>query len=295
MSIINNCYSDKELKKVIVIISLIVYCCIAGCSRSLSFMEMNRPERVLQQGKWQSYSTRHFDFHYRPDSKSSRMMDIIAARQENNYTEVLRLFHLNDYGYRIMYFIFENIQDYDEVTGAANFSSTYEIGNYGSVYAIDNDTLSNVNGKHEITHFIVDNYFGFGAPGPFKWLIGEGLAVWSENEWNRTDLYEYAAKKLISNEISSPYFIVSHPEAQKIQQNIYPMAGAFTKYMVETYGLPKYLNLYQRGFNIESFRLIFGRSFYDENLLFEQFLIKKLHPLNKIHTPSNFVPESKLK
>lgn len=235
-------------------------------------MEKNQPDRVLRQGIWLTTPSRHFDFYYRPDSRSAATISAIVQKQEKYYSEVLRLFHVYDYGYKIRYFIFDSFDDYDDVTGAGDFSNTYEIGNYGSVYAIDNDTLSNVTGKHEITHYIVDNYFGFGAQGPWQWLVAEGLAVWAEDNWKGEDLYDYAAKKLAKNEMSSPYFIVTHPEAQKIQQNIYPCAGAFTKYMIETYGLAKYLNLYQKGLFIESFIQIFGTSFYEENSRFERFL-----------------------
>ncbi|MDP4173008.1 MAG: hypothetical protein Q8933_03485 [Bacteroidota bacterium] len=277
------------MKKVFLNISLLLLAICLGFCHSLSFMELNKPERVLSQGVWHSYITRHFNFYYRPGYRSSVYIDSIAAKQEENYSEVLKLFNLYDYGYKVKYFIFEDFKDYDNITGAGSFSNTYEIGNYGAVYAIDNDSLSNVTGKHEITHFLVDNFFGFGAPGPFKWLTGEGMAVWSDGGWYGEDLFDFAARKLRNDEISSPYFIVTHPEARRIQQNIYPMAGAFTKFMIRNYGLAKFLNLYQKGYTLDSFKAIFGKTFYEQNTIFENFLKRKFDE------KSNPLPSSQLR
>lgn len=241
-----------------------------GCRTG--FVERNRPEKILQEGDWLSYHTKHFDFYYRPGSKSEGRIKLIANRQENNYLDILNQMHLHDHNFRAIYFIFSSFDEYDDITDAGQFGNGHEIGNYDAIYGVDGYSLSNIMGKHELTHFIVDKFFGAGARGPYKWIISEGLAVWTEDSWDGMDLYEFARLRIAEGDISTPFEIIRNDETGNILRNSYAMAGAFTKYMISTYGIAKYIRLYQQGKGLEVFDQIYGMSLSDMNNQFLTFL-----------------------
>lgn len=243
---------------------------LPGCRPG--FIERNRPEIILQDGDWLSYHTKHFDFYYRPGSKSEGRIALIANRQENNYLEILNQLHLHDHNFRAIHFIFSSFEEYDDITDAGQFGNGHEIGDFNAIYSVDGYSLSNIMGKHELTHFIVDKFFGPGARGPYKWIISEGLAVWSEDNWDGMDLYEFARLKLAEGDISTPFEIVRNEETGKVMKNSYAMAGAFAKYMINAYGIAKFIRLYQQGASSEVFDQVYGMSFSGANGTFLSFL-----------------------
>ncbi|MCU7494812.1 MAG: hypothetical protein HF314_11770 [Ignavibacteria bacterium] len=243
---------------------------LSGCRPG--FIERNRPEKILQDGAWRPYYTKHFDFYYRPGSKSDSTIKMIANRQENNYLEVLNRMYLNDHNFRAIFFIFSSFQEYDDITDAGQFGNGHEIGIFDAIYAVDGYSLSNIFGKHELTHFIVDKFFGLGARGPYKWIISEGLAVWMEDNWDGMDLFEFARLKLTEGNISTPYEIVRNDETGNVLKNSYPMAGAFAKYMISNYGIAKYIRLYQQGNSLDVFDQVYGMSLADMSNRFLGFL-----------------------
>ncbi|MGE5429736.1 MAG: hypothetical protein ACM3QX_01605 [Syntrophomonadaceae bacterium] len=255
------------------ILLAVLFSLLAGCRPG--FVERNRPEKILQDGDWLSYHTKHFDFYYRPGSKSEGRINLIANRQENHYLEILNQMHLHDHNFRAVYFIFSSFEEYDNVTDAGQFGNGHEIGNYDAIYAVDGYSFSNIMGKHELTHFIVDKFFGPGARGPFKWIISEGLSVWIEDNWDGMDLNEFARLKVAEGDISTPYEIIRNDETENVLRNSYAMAGAFTKYMISTYGIAKYIRLYQQGKSLDIFDQVYGTSLSDMNNQFLSFLTRE--------------------
>lgn len=256
--------------KLLIVLYAVLLGFLFGCSPG--FVERNRPEKILQDGQWLSYHTKHFDFYYRPGSKSEGRINLIANRQENNYLDILNQIHLHDHNFRAIYFIFSSFEEYDDVTDAGQFGNGHEIGSFDAIYSVDGYSLSNIMAKHELTHFIVDKFFGTGARGPYKWIISEGLSVWSEDNWDGMDLYEFARLKLAEGDISTPYEIVHNDESGNVLRNSYAMAGAFSKYIIAAYGIAKYIRLYQQAQSLEVFDQVYGMSLSDMNNRFLTFL-----------------------
>ena len=256
--------------KILIVLCAAFLSLYMGCRPG--FVERNRPEKILQEGDWLSFHTKHFDFYYRPGSKSEGRISIIANKQENNYLDILNQMHLHDHTFRAIFFIFSSFEEYDDVTDAGQFGNGHEIGSFDAIYAVDGYSFSNIMAKHELTHFVVDKFFGVGARGPYKWIISEGLAVWSEDNWDGMDLFEFARLKIAEGDISTPYEIVINDETGNVLINSYAMAGAFAKYMIGTYGIAKYIRLYQQGNTLEVFDQIYGMTLSDMNNKFLTFL-----------------------
>ena len=123
-------------------------------------MERNQPSYIFQQGKWLSRETSHFVFYYRAGSHTETIIDSICRQQENNYTEICESLHKRNPDYKITFFIFPSLKEKVAITHQAGY--THSIGDYNAVYYIDSDTLSNVLGKHEVTHLLMQKFYGLG-------------------------------------------------------------------------------------------------------------------------------------
>jgi hypothetical protein len=116
---------------------------------------------------------------------------------------------------------------------------------------------------HELTHLLMRNFNNF---------LSEGLAVLTEEKfgWNlafpnflrpvNACLYSFIRDK---DELSPLSILMQrrlwNPSEPELSQMRYLQAGSFAKYLVETYGLPPYLDVYRRS----DFKGVYGRSLTD--------------------------------
>lgn len=236
--------------------TLMLLTLFTGC---MSFMARNSPPHILEQGEWDTRSTEHFLFYFRPGSRTEQRIDIVMNRQEQNYDEVLELLQANDPDLQIKVFIFPTLEDKVRITSSRTYAHT--VANYNTVYCIDRDPIRNVFGKLEITYLLLGKVWGACADGPFSWLLIEGIPVWSAGNWFRTELFEYMEVNLTKGKISTPYDIVIHNKISDRNIHAYPVAGAFIKYLVQRWDLAKLMQLYREGYSQEDFLRIFGLEF----------------------------------
>jgi len=242
----------------------------AGC---MSFKARNSPPHILKQGEWNTRSTEHFLYYFRPGSRTEQHIDTIMDRQERNYAEVLELLQTNDPDLQIKVFIFPTLESKIRITSSRAYAHT--VADYNTVYCIDRDTIRNVFGKLEITHLLLGKVWGACAEGPFSRLLVEGIPVWSAGNWFRMELFEYMEVNLAKGKISSPYDIAVHNKTSDRNVHAYPVAGAFIKYLVQQYGLEKLMQLYKEGSSREDFLRIFGLKF---SVASEQFMKYCIEP-----------------
>jgi len=245
------------MKLLATIAALIYLVFSAGCA---SYTARNTPDFTLKQGEWNSRSTEHFEFYFRPGSRSEEQIDNIMNGQERNYTEILQLLNAGDPKLKIKTFIFQTLEDKVRVTGSSAYAYAHVIYPHRTVYCVDSDTIKNAIGKHEVTHLIVMEVWGPWAQGPFNWIVNEGIAVWSDGHWNGTELFEYMNIYLARGNIITPYDLAMHTSADQGYHR-YPVSGAFVKYLVQQYGLEKLEQLYREGNSQEDFLGIYGLEF----------------------------------
>lgn len=229
---------------------------LIGCS---SEMELNKPSYILSIGKWQTYSSQHFNFYYRLDSKSASWIDSISVVQESNLHKLSKFLNREDIETKIQFFIFPSLTEKATITGEKARAHTVPV--YDAVYYIDSDTINNVLGQHEIGHYLLRKYFGVPVKGFYKTFIDEGFAWYCGDSLAGERRYEYYTEKLKEHSILTPYDYLKKSDLMETNWDEFMRtAGAFSKYLLDNYELDKYVRLLLEGKNEEDFETIYGVS-----------------------------------
>jgi hypothetical protein len=119
--------------------------------------------------------------------------------------------------------------------GAAGYSSSPEYGRIPFVHTIYRRE------QHEVTHVLMNN-----GRAPACWLA-EGIAMLMTETWHGADLRD-AVRQLIAQGRYVPMATLVQDRAfNRIDTDVtYPEAGAFVRFLVQTRGLPTFVELYRK-------------------------------------------------
>lgn len=208
-------------------------------------------DTVYQQ--WKTIPTQHFNFHFQNNSKV-KLIDNYVSDHEKGFKTINNFFK-SDLPKKIDLFIWNYSSD-AEHSGIGKLG--YAVSEYCLCHKVYNQTVG-----HEISH-IIANYFD---NIEYKTgLINEGTAVFfdltSENKLllakqriNENKLKSLSIKSLWSNWKSVK------PEIS------YPISGAFIKFLIDSEGKEKFLNLYKNQ-SYENAKTIYGEKL---NIIISEF------------------------
>lgn len=207
-------------------------------------MEYTQEEKevLFEQTKAETYVSEHYVFHFQPGSLAEKEIVSIAQEQEQCFSKICTVLQV-DYAEKIHYYFTTSPLEIGRIfwnegthcNGVALCGSAQ-----AKIYAVYREGLKCV-GSHEDTHLI-----SFQINYPESDFVVEGLAMFMDGLWWG-----------VSNEVWTGYYKQKYPEltvrylldnkifAQQGCQITYPIAGAFTKYLIDTFGIEKYLNLYR--------------------------------------------------
>ena len=199
-------------------------------------------EALFEQAKTEIYISEHYVFHFQPGSPAESEIVTIAQGQEQCFSEICAVLQV-DYPEKIHYYFTASPLEIGRVfweEGTPCNGVALCGREQAKIYAVYNETVKCV-GSHEDTHLI-----SFQINYPESDFIVEGLAMFMDGLWWG-----------IPNEVWAAYYKQKHPElnirslldneafAQQGCELTYPIAGAFTKYLADTFGKEKYLSLYK--------------------------------------------------
>lgn len=199
-------------------------------------------EALFEQSKTEAYTTEHYVFHFSPESLAEKEIAIIAQGQEQCFSKICAVLQV-DYPEKIHYYFSTSPLEIGRVfweegtpcNGVALCGRAQP-----KIYAVYNETVKCV-GSHEDTHLI-----SFKINYPESDFVVEGLAMFMDGLWWGVPNEVWTAyHKYQSPELAVRSLLDNEAFAQKGCQITYPIAGAFTKYLVETFGKEKYLAFYQ--------------------------------------------------
>ena len=199
-------------------------------------------EFLFEQDKTGIFSTPHYVFHFLPGSLVEKEIELVAQSQEQCFSKICTALQV-DFAQTIHYYFTTSPLDIGRIfweegtpcNGVALCGRTES-----KIYAVYNETVKCI-GSHEDTHLI-----SFTINYPESDFLVEGLAMCMDGVWWG-----------LSNEIWSSYYKSKHPElsirsllendafAERGSEITYPIAGGFTTYLINTYGMKKYLDLYR--------------------------------------------------
>lgn len=179
----------------------------------------------------------NYKFHYLKNSLAEKEIDLIIKEQEQVLKDLERFFNLK-VPFKIQYFLLNNYKQIShyygedvEYSGFAMFPD--------KVYALYNEEIK-CTGHHEDAH-IVSNLIG--RPPSF---IEEGIAMYFDKTWWGEE-NEWWVRKYIKEETYINITKLMYDEDKLYLNAIitYPIAGAFTKFLIDQYGKNNYIKLYK--------------------------------------------------
>jgi hypothetical protein len=211
----------------------------SGCSFNYGVFS---PQKVFENKNftWVPDSSQHVKYYFAPNSRAAKDIDLIKKEAERSVARNLSLIHEDDFTEKITLIFAESRKKMKELTGME--SNGLANWKYNAVYYVYGDSLR-VNGPHEFNHVITVNLWGKNECS--NWL-GEGFAVYSDDQWGRNNLHTLAKYFLDKN------ILISINDLQDNFRNYtdlitYPEAGSFVKYLYEKYGHEKIKKLWQCG------------------------------------------------
>ena len=184
------------------------------------------------------YETQNYIFNYQTGSTAERDIQKIAHIQESCYEHICAVLKTTP-DFKIEYFLCETAEDVGHIYGDNEPCNGFTcLPN--KIYAVYNESTQCI-GFHEDAHII-----SYTINRPNCPAIREGLAMYFDRKWwgiQNIDWVGYFVRndKIIPiNELLDNEVFFSNDCSVT-----YPIMGAFTDWLIATYGMNKYLDLYK--------------------------------------------------
>lgn len=211
-------------------------------------------------------TTEHYVFHYLKNSTAELDIEEIAALQEGCYSFISTCLHTNAKG-QIHYHFFDTPEEVgkqyaithdnndDEPCNGFALSETCSKDGLNHVFAVYNDKVKCV-GFHEDAHIV-----SYSLGRPSSQFIREGLAMFFDRYWWGIDNYSWTRWYVEQHKNPSITALLENSKFSEYSDVLsYPIAGAFTGYLIERFGTEKYVEFYrcsaEKG--VQAFEQIFG-------------------------------------
>ncbi len=197
-------------------------------------------EEQFEFDKTEIFITEHYVFHYRKGSLAEKEIQTIAQKQEAVFSKICCILNVT-YPERIDYYF----TDCPNAIGRAVWEEDFPCNGVAlcgrnKIYAVYTEKIRCI-GAHEDTHLIslLINY-------PESDFVVEGLAVALHGLWWGLPNETWAAYYMEKYADLSIESLFDNDAFAKIDSVItYPIAGAFTQFLMDTFSMERYLDLYQ--------------------------------------------------
>ena len=207
---------------------------------------------------WQIKKSRHYIFHYFPNSLAEKEIKEIVKNQEATYSEIL--FFLGVKNNKIInYFLYPNNKIKGEMMGDDGNGNA--IRNKFEVHAVYKQDVKCI-GAHEDTHLL-------SLPlGVSVKLFREGLAEFISKTWHEKS-HDFWAKKFLDEkeEINFSKILDNSKWDDSKDEVLYPCVGSFCSFLINEIGKDKFLKLYGSldrdknvSYNLKTIEEITGKS-----------------------------------
>jgi hypothetical protein len=201
----------------------------------------NYKDEYSKSDEWKVFETKHYIFHFFKNSVAEKEISFISETQEKAYIHIESALHLASSDKKIQYYFYPTEVDKEKMMGDDGFAQS--IWHDNSVHAVYGEE-DKILGEHEDTHLLTlswnDSPVGFFQEGLAEYMRG---CIWNKND--AVPQVKEAVKKNIFLRFEN---LFSHQFWTEIKGEdcvyYYPLAGYFTKYLFEKFGLEKYRRFY---------------------------------------------------
>jgi hypothetical protein len=249
-----------------ILLSVLIIGLFTNCSRNnfpVSLMEMNNPDYLISNNNWNRFDSTHYEFYFSNTITNASLINRIIDKQEKNINHIAKLMQIENIDTldKIRMWVFSN--DDEKYRKTQIKSSAHCLTPYWSIYYNQDNAI----GAHESGHLLSQTYWGYTKTERFDFLLSEGFAFFvDEHGYFDFNFYD-KAKEILKKKKYRISNIAKSNSKGKFKEKAF-VAGAFVKFLIENYGLDKFVQLWKTIREDESeFSQIYGKSF--EALEFE--------------------------
>jgi len=232
-------------------------------------MEMNSEEFLIHNNAWELKSTEHFKFFF-DKSIDKKLQDNVIKSQELNYSELAILMGISEIELtKINFWLFKDKAQKEKLTLVA--SDAHAISTFPSVYYLP----KNATGGQEVGHVMTQSYWGFiPKTSNYALVIDEGFNYYIDNKRFYKEKLIEKVKILNSKKSVSILKLVNENNGKRIkgvQSGSHEVdesliAGAFTQFIIEKYGIEKFSILWKKALKKESADSIIYNEVYNKDI-----------------------------
>ena len=197
-------------------------------------------EEKFEQDKTKTYATKHYVFHYKDGCLAEKEIQTISETQENAFSKICCMLNIV-YPEPINYFFTDSPTEIGRIIWQQDLPCNgVAICGRNKIYAVYTEDIKCI-GPHEDTHLIsfLINY-------PKSDFVVEGLAMLFDGLWWGVPNEMWAAYyKNKYSELSVKSMFDNNSFSEVGCVIAYPIAGAFTKFLIDTFGIERYLDFYK--------------------------------------------------
>ena len=211
------------------------------------------------------YETTHYIFNYNADSKAEKDILEIAALQEACFEYVCSVLRTTP-DFKIEYFLCATPEEVGRVYGDDDPCNGFtSLPN--KIYAVYNEKVQCV-GFHEDAHVIS---YTINRPDPPA--IREGIAMYFDRKWWGIQNLDWTGFFLKTNRYIAVDKLLDRETFFSADCSItYPIVGAFTDWLIASYGIDKYLEFYKHEDSVNALTQIYHQTPEELNQLFVNYV-----------------------
>jgi len=199
------------------------YCTFRGCESTL----------------WKCENSEHYSIFYHPDSTAEKELIHIVEWQEKCFQKLSYELDMT-LDHPIRMYLCDSPEEIAQTTGCpACNGMTFD---YDLIYAVYNESVRCL-GPHEDAHL-----FSYQIAIPESFFLREGFAMYFDECYHGRHNAEIAKEWFQSKKSFSITSLIDNRVFRLLPENIsYPLAGAFVSWIIQSYGITKYLEVYRNG------------------------------------------------
>lgn len=203
-------------------------------------LDYDRKEALFEQDKTGVYVSEHYIFHYCPGSVAEKDICFIAKTQEECFGKICRTLNV-EYKEKINYYLTESPWEIGRVIWDEEAPCNgCALCGRNKIYATYNEDVKCI-GSHEDTHLI-----SFLINFPESDFLVEGLAMYTDGLWWGVPNEKWAAYYgMKHSDLSIKDLFDNNIFADRGCVVTYPIAGAFTKFLIDRFGVEQFVELYK--------------------------------------------------
>ena len=199
------------------------------------------------------YESDHYIFNYNQGSQAEADILLIAAEQEACFAYICRVLSVQP-DFKIEYFLCDTPEEVGHIYGDDDPCNGFAAPP-DKIYAVYNDEVKCI-GFHEDAHLV-----SYTINRPDCPAIREGLAMYFDRKWWGIQNLDWCGYFLETGRYISIAAFLNREKFFDTDCSVsYPIMGAFTDYLIATYGSAVYMEMYKKQDMYQAMQEVFGKT-----------------------------------